>query len=94
MKDELLKGLTPEQVAKVKACKNQEEVLKLAKDEGIELNDEQLKAVSGGMCTTSKGPVCPNCGSSNTEYNSRYGSKSWPSHEYQWYCNDCRKFFN
>ena len=51
MKEELLKGLTEEQIAKVKACKNQEELLALAKQEGIELNDEQLEAVNGGACS-------------------------------------------
>ena len=30
-KQELLKGLTEEQIAKVKACKNQEELIELAK---------------------------------------------------------------
>ena len=48
MKEELLKGLTKEQIAKVKACKSQEELLALAKKEGIELSDEQLAAVNGG----------------------------------------------
>ena len=48
MKKELLKGLTEEQIAKVKACKNHEELLVLAKAEGIELTDEQLAAISGG----------------------------------------------
>ena len=51
MKQELLKGLTEEQIAKVKTCKNQEELLKLAKEEGIELSDEQLQAVNGGGCS-------------------------------------------
>jgi bacteriocin-like protein len=51
MKQDLLKGLTEEQIAKVKECKNQEELLKLAKAEGIELNDEQLAAISGGACS-------------------------------------------
>ena len=41
MKKELLKGLTEEQIAKVKACKNQEELLALAKEEDIELTEEQ-----------------------------------------------------
>ena len=50
MKKELLKGLTDEQIAKVKACKNQEELLELAKEENIDLTDEQLEAVSGGGC--------------------------------------------
>ena len=54
MKKDLLKGLNEEQIAKVKACKNQEELLKLAKEEGIELTSEQLEAVSGGACTSSK----------------------------------------
>ena len=94
MKKELLKGLNEEQIAKVKACKNSEELLALAKEEGIELSDEQLNAVSGGMCTSTKGPVCPHCKSGNTVSNDRYGSKSWPSGEYEWYCKDCMKYFN
>ncbi len=48
MKKELLKGLTEEQIAKVKACKSHEELLALAKKEGVELSDEQLEVVSGG----------------------------------------------
>ena len=42
MKQGLLKGLTEEQIAKVKECKTTEEMLALAKEEGIELTDEQL----------------------------------------------------
>ena len=64
MKEELYKGLTEEQIAKVKACKNQEEILAIAKQEGIELTEEQLEAVSGGNCVpTLKG--CPKCGGNN-----------------------------
>jgi len=59
MKEELLKGLSEEQIAKVKACKNQEEILQLAKKEGVELSEEQLEAVSGGGCTVK--PKCPFC---------------------------------
>ncbi len=59
MKKELLKGLTEEQIAKVKACKSQEELLALAKAEGIELNDEQLAAVNGGVCTCTPSFKCP-----------------------------------
>ena len=40
MKQELSKGLTDEQIAKVKACKSHEELLALAKEEGVELTDE------------------------------------------------------
>jgi len=48
MKEELLKGLTEEQIKKAKACKSQEEVLKLAKEEGVELTSEQLEVIAGG----------------------------------------------
>ena len=48
MRKELLKGLTEEQIKKVEACKNAEEILALAKEEGVTLSDEQLEAVSGG----------------------------------------------
>ena len=61
MKEELLKGLSEEQIAKVKKCKSLDELLKLAKEEGIELTSEQIEAVSGGGCFSSM--KCPNCGS-------------------------------
>ena len=68
MKEELLKGLTEAQIEKLKACKNQEEVLALAKEEGIELTDEQLEAVSGGCSIPETKPVvCPQCGKSDYE---------------------------
>ena len=66
MKQELLKGLTEEQIAKVKACKGQEELLKLAKKEGVALTEEQLEAVNGGFCTVEL-PNCPNCGSKHVD---------------------------
>ena len=50
MREELLKGLTEEQKAKVNACNSSEEILQLAMQEGVELNDDQLEAVSGGGC--------------------------------------------
>ena len=53
MKEELLKGLSEEQIAKVKECKTPEEIMAIAKQEGIELTDEQLEAVNGG-CGKSK----------------------------------------
>ncbi|MCR5079430.1 MAG: Nif11-like leader peptide family natural product precursor [Bacilli bacterium] len=54
MKKELLEGLTVEQIEKFKACKNSEEVLALAKKEGVELSEEQLEAVSGGCGTSAQ----------------------------------------
>lgn len=46
--------LTPEQMERVKACKTAEELVALAKDEGVELADDQLEAISGGgdWCST------------------------------------------
>ena len=41
--------LTTQQKEKAKACKTPEEVLSLAKEEGIELTDAQLESVSGGV---------------------------------------------
>lgn len=69
MRKELLKGLSEEQITKLKACKNNEEILALAKQEGIELTDEQLEAVSGGVCLVQEvgdtRKTCPECGSKN-----------------------------
>ena len=70
MKKELLKGLTEEQIAKVKQCKNHEELLALSKAEGIELTDEQLSAISGGGACSVISDIgdkvnpwdCPKCG--------------------------------
>ena len=41
-------GALSEIVEKTKACKSPEEVLELAKEEGVELTDEQLEEISGG----------------------------------------------
>ena len=40
--------LTPEQMEKARACKSAEELMELAKSEGVELSREQLDAISGG----------------------------------------------
>lgn len=88
MKHDLLKGLTKEQIAKVKACNSREELLKLAKKEGIELTDEQLEAVSGGACSnTDNCPPCPYCGSTNVKL--RQSGKALKKYK----CNDCGKEF-
>ena len=79
MKRNLLKGLSEEQIAKVKACKSSDEVLALAKNEGIELSEEQLAAVSGGCGTYTV--RCPKCGS-NIIVEDCVGPK-------EYYCNNC-----
>lgn len=43
-----LENLTPQQIERAKACKTPDELLALAKEEGYELSDEDLNAVSGG----------------------------------------------
>lgn len=95
MKEELLKGLTKEQVEKARACKSTKELFELAKEEGLELNDEQLEAVAGGRCDqtapqnshapTSTGPRCLRCGSDNLAitYDSYY------SEGVMRHCNNC-----
>lgn len=54
MKKDLFQGLSEEQIAKAKACRNVDELLLLAKTERVELTDEQLNAVTGGVCTTTE----------------------------------------
>ena len=86
MNKELLKGLTDEQIAKIKECKNNEEVLAMAKEEGIELTDEQLEAVSGG-CTDREGLICPHCGKSD------YYQRLWGSTYDTYVCKGCHECF-
>ena len=80
MKKELLKGLSKEQIAKVKACKDHDELLALAKAEGVELTDEQLNAISGGGACSVISDIadeinpydCPRCGSNNIKDKGTY----------------------
>ena len=83
MKEELLKGLTEEQIAKVKECKNQEELLKFAKEEDIQLTEEQLTAINGGGCFSSF--KCPNCGSKDYRVLPRYQVSGCKTYQ----CNAC-----
>lgn len=43
-----INDLTPELREKAVACKTPEELIALAKDEGMELTDDQLDAIAGG----------------------------------------------
>ena len=91
MRKELLKGLSEEQIKKVEACKDSEEILNLAKAEGIELTDEQLEAVSGGGCLNAT-TKCPECGSKDIkttteEYNYPDGGRGG----FTVYKHKCRK---
>ena len=44
--------LTPEQLAKAGECADAKELVQLAIDEGIELTDEQVSAITGGTAFT------------------------------------------
>ncbi|MDY6391624.1 MAG: hypothetical protein SPL80_02160 [Bacilli bacterium] len=81
MKEDLLRGLTEEQIAKLKKCKSGDEVLRLAKEQGVELTDEQLEVVSGGsLCA----PNCPVCGTKDNVFK---GTEEWNENKYV--CKKC-----
>ena len=90
MKKELLKGLTEEQIAKAKDCRSAEELLRLAKEEGVELTEEQLQAVSGGCSSDAR--KCPYCGSKEYEAASTKRSMfNEPGYSYK--CKKCHKIW-
>lgn len=49
---ELLKQLSPEQIKKLEQCESVNEIIALAAKEGIELTDEELAVVNGGVCSS------------------------------------------
>ena len=91
MRKELLKGLTEDQIQKVKACENNSDLLQLAKDEGVELTEDQLDAVNGGFCTNTTTYVCPECGSTDvTTTESTNGIKKTYYHK----CKNCQHYWS
>ena len=64
-----INDLTAEQLEKAKACASASELVELAKDEGVELADEDLERIAGGRnwdgSTTYYSLVCYSC---NTRY--------------------------
>ena len=48
MDQNLFSGLTEEQKEVLKKCKNMEEIMEFASNEGIELNEAQMAAINGG----------------------------------------------
>ena len=94
--------LTPEQLEKANACTSVEELFKLAVEEGVELTDEQMEALSGGgevINTFGKGIQCKSCKkgffrkTGNTRPGKIFGDL-WPDIERK--CNYCgiTKWFN
>ena len=97
MAEGLLKGLSEEQIARVRACKNTDELLNVAKEEGIELTNDQLAAVAGGNCTGTSTRiregqiVCPRCHRGNCK---GYWDYQGPVDKYEYYCRDCYYTFD
>ena len=85
MRKELLQGLSEEQIKKVESCKDSSEILSLAKAEGIELNDQQLEAVTGGYCGNST-CRCSDCGSKNIKHKVKHVNNA---EIHIWTCQDC-----
>ena len=50
MDERLFEGLSEEQKEALKNCKTTEEIMEMAANEGLELNEAQMEAVSGGGC--------------------------------------------
>lgn len=50
--------LSPELQEKLKACETPEDILALAKEEGYELNEDELSAISGGGSWEDWGGKC------------------------------------
>ena len=82
-KEELFKGLKEEQINKIKSFKNNEDILSYLKEEGIELNDDLLEAIAGGIDLVEGRARCPFCSSLNT-------TKSTLD---RYICNNCGEFF-
>lgn len=47
-------GLTEDQKARIRTCESADELRAIAEEQGLELSDDQLEAVSGGVV---KAPV-------------------------------------
>ena len=93
MKSDLLKGLTEEQIAKAKACHDNKEIIALAKEEGIELTEEQLKAINGG-CSSGTARKCPKCKSEDVVVSTGTKGKTVNGFQVVWYrCKKCGNLF-
>ena len=93
-KEDLLQGLTDAQREKAKNCHSSEELLKIAEEDGVELNDEQLAAVSGGCAAAEEvAPprpqhvTCTSCGSSTVEL--QYQVKTANGYYWEYKCRRC-----
>ena len=58
--------MTPEQLEEAKALQTPEEMLAYARDNGIDLTDEEMDAIAGGGAYDDGSKICPHCGSCKT----------------------------
>ena len=72
--ENMLGNLTEEQKALAKQCKSPEEFLKLAGAEGIDLTEDQMDALSGGVSWVEK-PENQSEGDANAENCGAYSPK-------------------
>lgn len=80
----------PDLQERAKGCQTPEEILELAREEGIELSDEDLEHVAGGWGASDSGcgVKCPECGSYNMTGDSvRAGDSNWEEFTCQ-YCGN------
>ena len=82
-REDLFKGLSKEQIERAKSCRSQVELLALAKEEGVDLSDEQLNAINGGCGDAQTLPKCPRCLSTDIQEVSP-GQHHCNSCQYDW----------
>ena len=88
MKKELLEGLTEAQIERASKCKTPAELLAAAEEEGVELTEEQLKAINGGLCTGNppRVGVCPQC---KAQVNGEFVETTPGDGRYEFRCPEC-----
>ena len=88
MKKELLAGLTEAQIERASKCKSTEELLAAAREEDIELTEEQLEAINGGICCGMPPHIasCPQC---NEQVVGEYVETTPGDGRYEFRCPHC-----
>ena len=74
------KDLSEEQRAKVAGANTPEDILRIAKEEGYELSEEEIDQISGGIFAWEN--VCPKC-----------GGKLWLVHDHLT-CEKCKRTYH
>ena len=81
------RDLRPDLQEKARECQTPEEIAELAREEGVELSDEEIDRISGGWGDSEdSGMRCPECGSANVTGKAvRAGDSNWE----ELTCLDC-----